>query len=461
MTHGTSPRVSPRGSPSHSLLMPYQPGMGLHVAPAPQLSPQPSRSPKMGRRALQQQRPSHTKTLERASASSSSDAASPSPELLTETVTTVVEELVVRGLPAALSGTSPKGLDRVLLERNLERLLSDRHIGPVGGSGPTVNLDQLAALGAMGGLGSLGSLSPELERLLSARDRCRQPLHLANLAELSLSLDSWQPFSEALAPVRQDGASSMPELDGASTPPPLPPPPPPPHGHTSSPASPCTPDTPDGPTSPRPSPTRSQSSCASNSPANSSANSSANSPADSPANSPSHVTPSPAAPHPDKQPQQPSTSKAKSRGQLSVRFEDGNDCNSPTADAKSPGASTAARAAARERRAESRRARRARHSRDYDEDSYCSTCSSSSSSDESEAYQLPPRRAYGGVRISYVPNDALACARQRQHAAANSAALPRSPLKKPGGQPAGAPTSAPPHAHAHPLGPHDKNCVIS
>lgn len=50
---------------------------------------------------------------------------------------------------------------------------------------------------------------------------------------------------------------------------------------------------------------------------------------------------------------------------------------------------------------------------DDDVESCCSTCSSSSSSDEAAAYALPPRRAYGGVRISYVPNDAVACARKR------------------------------------------------
>ncbi|XP_076684409.1 uncharacterized protein LOC143377201 isoform X4 [Andrena cerasifolii] len=50
---------------------------------------------------------------------------------------------------------------------------------------------------------------------------------------------------------------------------------------------------------------------------------------------------------------------------------------------------------------------------DEDVESCCSTCSSSSSSDEAAAYALPPRRAYGGVRISYVPNDAVACARKR------------------------------------------------
>lgn len=43
----------------------------------------------------------------------------------------------------------------------------------------------------------------------------------------------------------------------------------------------------------------------------------------------------------------------------------------------------------------------------------CSTCSSSSSDDDSDPYQLPPRKAYGGVRISYVSNDALAAAKQR------------------------------------------------
>lgn len=55
--------------------------------------------------------------------------------------------------------------------------------------------------------------------------------------------------------------------------------------------------------------------------------------------------------------------------------------------------------------------------KDEDASSYCSTCSSSSSS--AESYTLPTRRAYGGVRISYVPNDAVACAkreRQRKNA---------------------------------------------
>lgn len=52
---------------------------------------------------------------------------------------------------------------------------------------------------------------------------------------------------------------------------------------------------------------------------------------------------------------------------------------------------------------------------DFDMASVCSTCSSSSSDDDEDySYQLPARRAYGGVRISYVPNDALALASARQ-----------------------------------------------
>lgn len=61
--------------------------------------------------------------------------------------------------------------------------------------------------------------------------------------------------------------------------------------------------------------------------------------------------------------------------------------------------------------------------RDDEDDSCCSTCSSSSSSDEAEAYQLPPRRAYGGVRAAYVPNDAVACARRRGPGSSNNSTI--------------------------------------
>jgi hypothetical protein len=61
-----------------------------------------------------------------------------------------------------------------------------------------------------------------------------------------------------------------------------------------------------------------------------------------------------------------------------------------------------------------------------DSSSLCSTCSSSSSETEDMAYQLPQRRSYGGVRVNYVPNDALALARyqmqlqQRKNAQQNN-----------------------------------------
>merc|ERR1712156_490498 len=51
----------------------------------------------------------------------------------------------------------------------------------------------------------------------------------------------------------------------------------------------------------------------------------------------------------------------------------------------------------------------------------CSTCSSSSSdSDDPYAYQLPTRKAYGGVRLSYVPNDRIRAGRHHQRSMQNS-----------------------------------------
>merc|ERR1711944_383697 len=55
-----------------------------------------------------------------------------------------------------------------------------------------------------------------------------------------------------------------------------------------------------------------------------------------------------------------------------------------------------------------------------DEISQCSTCSSSSSdSDDPYAYQLPTRKAYGGVRLSYVPNDRIRAGRHHQRSMQN------------------------------------------
>ena len=270
------------------------------------------------------------------------------------------EDVASRGLPAPQS-PGGRGLDRVLLERNLERLISER-------------------TGQMH--------SSDLEKLLHARDRSREPLHLADL-----SLDDWNPkgvndnqaekpdnitnekennntTSEHMPP----HASSMPELalPGSSE-----------SGGNATPGSP----------------------------------------------------------------------NKRGRGLLSVRFQGDNeafegdeaDSASMEASRKFPRSRSYAgrsrhvdtlerKGKPRKTISETQMAGTSRQ--DDDAESYCSTCSSSSSSDDLD-YQLPPRRAYGGVRISYVPNDALACARRRQ------ATSQKSPSKK------GA------------MDDKDKNCVIS
>ncbi|XP_069682229.1 protein espinas-like [Periplaneta americana] len=357
-------------------------------------SPPPVRSPKMGRRALQRgsnkslpPTPPPPPTMEPPPCS---PPPPPPPTVQGEVTLLQTEEYVLRGLPPIPSGgggptqlniTTSKGLDRVLLERNLERLLSEH------GSSVAMATEIQAA-------------SPELERLLQARDRSREPLHLA---DLNLSLDSWQPpppppqGAAGPAAASNEGlyghASSMPELAAA----------------------------PQVSTTPPTSPVR----------------------------------------------------KVKGKGQLSVRFEGeeegvveeaGEDeaCGPPRQRTFPRSRSYSGRSRHRdfdeeyeERRARLRGPRKTTSeshvpsgARDFrDDDSYCSTCSSSSSSDD-YAYELPPRRAYGGVRISYVPNDALACARRQQAASAAAAASggPRSPTKKTGGS--GAEDK-------------DKNCIIS
>lgn len=245
------------------------------------------------------------------------------------------------------SSPGSRGLDRVLLERNLERLILERG-----------NQNQ----------------SPDLEKLLHARDRSREPLHLADL-----SLDDWQmKVDESQSKSKEDNnvmvdrptdsnedtrqhSTSMPELgiSGSSDVTP---------GDSTTSGSPC----------------------------------------------------------------------KKGKGALSVRFQGDNEAFEPDeADSRSHGRNLpkSRSYSGKSRHGNSQEKRRAkestsdshatRSSRHVDDDaaSYCSTCSSSSSSDDLD-YQLPPRRAYGGVRISYVPNDALACARWRQQG------NQRSPTKK-------------------------------
>lgn len=289
----------PRPPSPESSTPPPSPNRRQTISPS---SPVP-RSPKMGRRALQR--------------SPKPDRSTPTTPTPSDNGTAEVINEDTRALP------SPRGLDRVLLERNLERLLSERS--------SQIN-------------------SPDLEKLLHARDRSREPLHLADL-----SLDDWPKPIDNNSQEKDNNnsnetpphASSMPELaiPGSSS-----------EGNTTTPGSP----------------------------------------------------------------------NKKTRGLLSVRFQGDNeafeadegDSASIEASRKFPrsrsysGRSRHNTDTLRPRKTTSE-SQMAGTSRQEDAESYCSTCSSSSSSDDLD-YQLPPRRAYGGVRISYVPNDALACARRRQ-----------------------------------------------
>lgn len=270
-----------------------------------------------------------------------------------------------RNNPQTPLSPDSRGLDRVLLERNLERLLNEK---------------------------TCQAHSPDLEKLLHARDRSREPLHLADL-----SLDDWSPTA------MNDNESSD-----------------------------------------------------NNKPDNSSCETDNNNKA---SEEPPHASSMPelGVPSSESPPDSttPSSPSKKNKALLSVRFladneafeGDEGDAVSVEASRKFPRSRSYSgrskhvdtlerRSRPRKTTSESQMASTSRQQTDDDAESYCSTCSSSSSSDDLD-YQLPPRRAYGGVRISYVPNDALACARRRQ------ATTQKSPNKK------GA------------LDDKDKNCIIS
>lgn len=326
----------------------------------PRSSP-PVRSPKMGRRALQRSPkpiPSipGTPTPSEAGTATQSECGIPHPE-----------ELASRGLPgSAPQSPGGKGLDRVLLERNLERLLCER---------------------------TSAQTSPDFERLLHARDRSREPLHLA---DLSLSLDDWQPTSETTTGTKENNTDKANDSSSSTTT----------HKSTTK-ESQAQETSRDG-------------------------------------NSGGETTPCGSGGAPD-------SPQRRGKGSLSVRFQGDNEAfECDEADACTSESRRFPRSksySGRSRHGDSLERRRPKRtpseshvshagsSKADDAASYCSTCSSSSSSDDL-AYELPPRRAYGGVRISYVPNDALACARRRQ------AAGPRSPVKKN-------------------MDEKDKNCIIS
>ncbi|XP_076286003.1 uncharacterized protein LOC143211847 isoform X5 [Lasioglossum baleicum] len=263
----------------------------------------------------------------------------------TPTQSTVSPEFTVDGFPS--SGSRTGGLDRVLLERNLERLLQERS------SHPEENRS-------------------ELGRLMQARDR--EPLRCV----------------QNCAPSH---ASSMPEL----------PPPPRPSSGASASAS---------------------ASSTSTSAVAGIATTLAQDSATSPTNLVVNQT----------DPPTPTSRRVRFQGDLDVNdhavsssrvtLSPSNERNSSSSPSPSP-ASLSRSNVSRSRSLQPEEvagssswgmaggSRSRIEGEDEDAESCCSTCSSSSSSDEAQAYALPPRRAYGGVRISYVPNDAVACARKR------------------------------------------------
>ncbi|KYN45472.1 Protein prickle [Atta colombica] len=255
-------------------------------------------------------------------------------------------EFGAEGLPS--SGSRPSGLDRVLLERNLERLLQER------GSHPDENCN-------------------ELGRLMQARDR--EPLRC---------IQNCTPTH----------ASSMPEL---------PPPPRPSSGASAS--------------------------ISTSTAGATSAGVLSQEPATSPAN------PGIGASQTD--PPTPTSRRVRFQGDLDVNdhsatsriplspTNDRNSSSSPSPTSLSRANVSRSRSLQPEEVASTSwgmasTSRSRMDGEDDDAESCCSTCSSSSSSDEAAAYALPPRRAYGGVRISYVPNDAVACARKRAPASSSS-----------------------------------------
>lgn len=363
-----SPTISSPSSPPGLL----QCGQYTRHHSLPRSSP-PVRSPKMGRRALQRSpKPTGitapgasipvTPTPSETNTATHSDCGLPHPEDLTN-----------RGLPgSAPQSPGGKGLDRVLLERNLERLLCERNSVQT---------------------------SPDLERLLHARDRSREPLHLA---DLTLSLDDWQP---ALLSDTPSETNKMESNENAN-----------------------------------------ESSSNNQTPQSTTKDLQGN---EVQVNSGGESTPCGSG--------TPDSPQRKGKGSLSVRFQGDNEAfegdeadNCTNESRRFPRSKSYS---GRSRHGDSLERRRPKRTpseshvnkagpsrqdgNDDDAASYCSTCSSSSSSDDL-AYELPPRRAYGGVRISYVPNDALACARRRQQASSS----PRSPIKKN-------------------IDEKDKNCIIS
>lgn len=336
-------------------------------------SPQTVRSPKMGRRALQRS-PKNCSDQQQPQQPIAPrwEYESPTHRMVPEPGPSNSSQ---NQSPAPSPNPVPKGLDRVLLERNLEKLLTDRgasNESPL----PIPN-------------------SPELHRLLS-RDRSREPI---DLTDLGLSLDNFEPThnithisntsSPNLTKIEPAMTSSMPELTAKQAP----------HQDVSI------------------------------------------------MTTPEDFTPKLTIP--DKNTSLPIEHNEHRKPPKGVRFEGEFQDSLPRSHSYTVGSRSKRDRRRNHRKTSQHRDRRnAKHrgdppkispstsrdttdahrqhvkpsreqkdnNDDSDSSSLCSTCSSSSSTSD-EAYELPQRRHYGGVRVSYVPNDALAHARRRKQEA--------------------------------------------
>lgn len=333
-------------------------------------SPQAMRSPKMGRRALQRTQISQEQQTMSSAAQIREQHQQDLDISLRMTAVPGPSNTSQNQSPAPSPNPLNKGLDRVLLERNLEKLLTERSVPNEPTSIPN---------------------SPDLQRLLN-RDRSREPL---DLTDIGLSLDNWQTHHSnsnsnipSLHPLKEEVSmtSSMPELTLKSDQ----------HRHHEVNAM----------ITPEELPTPDISEVVSQHSNNLMS---------------SHETKN-SQQHPSEKPHK------------GVRFEGDFQDTLPRSRSYSGKSRSANRRRPHRKSSSDNQIRSHRaHHRDRDcknnispstssavhnpdesdSHSVCSTCSSSSSSSD-EAYELPQRRHYGGVRVSYVPNDAIANARKRK-----------------------------------------------
>lgn len=341
-------------------------------------SPQLVRSPKMGRRALQRTAlANESLNPELVHAQPIWDSQDDVQYRLSQS--TVISESIAdtsrTNSPVASPSPVNKGLDRVLLERNLEKIRLDH-------TGSPEHQNTISAYD--------DAEPPDLHRLMRG-DRSREPLDLTDVA---VSLDQWNAGGYPIQQVYVDPkmTASMPELPGT--------------------------DVSSLPSTAPPEPTSSQATEAATSPmvdqqpkpkkgvrfegiqdtlprsrsygGKAGGRSSDKRPTKSRRRHDRHS-------HRNSRSldqQQPSTSAGR-HNRHSTRSEQ----SSSNVESPPPPSSPRARVEVDD---------------DSDASSVCSTCSSSSSSCDDRAYQLPQRLHYGGVRVSYVPNDAIACARKHQ-----------------------------------------------